>query len=132
MRGRGRGTGGARTPSVAIGLVLLGGLYVYLGGLRADRRRVPAFGSGLLVIFLALNGPLHDLSDAYLFSAHMAQHLLLTLLFPPLLLYGTPAWVVRPLLTPRWVMALARVATRPGVAAATLTAPIAPCYVHLF
>src|SRR5438034_7018214 len=37
---------------------------------------------------LALNGPLHNLSDSYLFSAHMVQHLVLTLVFPPLLLYG--------------------------------------------
>ncbi len=119
-------------PSVVIGLVLLGGLYVHLGGLKADRRRIIAFCAGLLVIFLALNGPLHNLSDRYLFSAHMAQHLLLTLLFPPLLLYGTPAWVVRPLLAPRWVMAPARVATRPVVAAATFTAPIVLWHLPLF
>jgi putative membrane protein len=115
-----------------IGLVLLGGLYVYLGGLRADRRRVAAFGASLLVIFVALNGPLHNLSDRYLFSAHMAQHLLLTLLFPPLLLYGTPAWVLRPIVAPRWVTALARVVTRPVVAAATFTAPIVLWHVPLF
>jgi len=119
-------------PSVVIGLVLLGGLYVYWGGLKAGRRRTLAFGASLLVILLALDGPLHNLSDAYLFSAHMVQHLLLTLLFPPLLLYGTPAWVVRPLLTPRWVMVLARVATRPVPAAAAFTAPIALWHVPLF
>ncbi len=111
-------------PSVVIGLVLLGGLYVSWGGLRADRRRVVAFGAALLVIFASLNGPLHDFSDNYLFSAHMGQHLLLTLLFPPLLLYGTPAWVVRRVLAPRWVTALARIVTRPVIAAATFTAPI--------
>lgn len=111
-------------PSVVIGLVLLGGLYVFWGGLRADRRRVAAFGASLVVVFAALNGPLHNLSDSYLFSAHMAQHLLLTLLFPPLLLYGTPAWVVRRVLAPPWVTAFARRATRPVIAAATFTAPI--------
>ncbi len=119
-------------PSVVAGLVLLGGLYVFWGGLRADRRRIIAFAASLLVLFVALNGPLHNLSDRYLFSAHMAQHLLLTLLFPPLLLYGTPAWVVRPLLTPRWVMALARVVTRPMVAAAVFTAPIVLWHLPLF
>ncbi len=105
-------------PSVAAGLVLLGGLYVYWGGLRRTARRKIA------VLFGALNGPLHNLSDQYLFSAHMAQHLLLTLVFPPLLLYGTPAWVVRPLLRPRWVMALGRVVTRPLWAAILFTGPI--------
>ena len=29
---------------------------------------------------------MHDLSDYYLFSVHMVQHLLLTLVFPPLLI----------------------------------------------
>lgn len=111
-------------PSVVIGLVLLGGLYVSLGGLRASRRKIAAFVGALLVLFGALNGPLHNLSDAYLFSAHMAQHLLLTLVFPPLLLYGTPPWVARALLRPRWVMALGRVVTRPLLAAALFTAPI--------
>ena len=112
-------------PSVVIGLVLLGGLYVYWGGLRGtSRRKIAAFAGSLLVLFGALNGPLHNLSDQYLFSAHMAQHLLLTLVFPPLLLYGTPAWVVRPLLRPRWVMALGRVVTRPLWAALLFTGPI--------
>jgi putative membrane protein len=111
-------------PSVVIGLVLLGGLYVYWGGLAAPRRRVAAFGAALVVLFLALNGPLHNLSDAYLFSAHMAQHLVLTLVFPPLLLYGTPSWVLRPLLRPGWVLRFARRATRPLAAGAIFSTPI--------
>jgi len=119
-------------PSVVIGLVLLGGLYVLLGGLKTTRRQVVSFAAALLVIFASLNGPLHNLSDRYLFSAHMAQHLLLTLLFPPLLLYGTPAWVARRILAPRWVTALARVVTRPVIAAATFTAPIVLWHVPVF
>ena len=111
-------------PSVVIGLALLGGLYVYLGGLKSPRRHVASFLGALLVLFLALNGPLHNLSDTYLFSAHMAQHLLLTLVFPPLLLYGTPAHVIRPVLRPRWMMALGRVVTRPLAAGLVFTAPI--------
>jgi putative membrane protein len=111
-------------PSVVVGLALLGGLYVYLGGLRSPRRQVASFGGALVLLFLALNGPLHNLSDIYLFSAHMGQHLLLTLVFPPLLLYGTPAQVIRPLLRPHWVMAVARLVTRPLVAALVFTGPI--------
>ena len=111
-------------PSVVAGLVLLGGLFVYLGGLTSARRHVASFFGALVVLFVALNGPLHNLSDTYLFSAHMGQHLLLTLVFPPLLLYGTPAHVVRPLLRPRWVMALGRIVTRPLAAALLFTGPI--------
>ncbi|HEY3279335.1 MAG TPA: cytochrome c oxidase assembly protein [Gemmatimonadales bacterium] len=119
-------------PSVVLGLVLLGGLYVYWGGLKAPRRQVASFAGALLVLLVALNGPLHDLSDCCLFSVHMAQHLVLTLVFPPLLLYGTPAWVVRPVLGPRWVRTVARVVTRPLVAAALFTAPIVLWHVPRF
>ncbi len=68
-----------------------------------------AFLHGLALIFFTLNGPLHDLSDYYLFSAHMVQHLVLTLIVPPLLLYGTPGWMLRPLLR---IPLLARLAPR--------------------
>jgi putative membrane protein len=111
-------------PSVILGLALLGGLYVYLGGLGAPRRRVAAFAGALLVLGLSLNGPVHNLSDGYLFSAHMVQHLVLTLVFPPLLLYGTPVWVVRPLLRPLWVQRLARRVTRPLAAGVLFSVPI--------
>ncbi len=119
-------------PSVVIGLALLGGLYVYLGGLAAPRRRVVAFGAALVVLGVALNGPLHNLSDGYLFSAHMVQHLALTLVFPPLLLYGTPAWVVRPLLGSAWVLRVAGRATRPLAAGALFSAPITLWHVPQF
>jgi len=84
------------------------------------------------VLGVALNGPLHNLSDGYLFSAHMVQHLALTLVFPPLLLYGTPAWVVRPLLGPAWVLRSARRATRPLAAGALFSAPITLWHVPQF
>ena len=119
-------------PSVVIGLALLGGLYVYLGGLAAPRWRGLAFGAALVVLGVALNGPLHNLSDGYLFSAHMVQHLALTLVFPPLLLYGTPAWVVRPLLGSAWVLRVARRATRPLAAGALFSAPITLWHVSQF
>jgi putative membrane protein len=118
-------------PSVVIGLVLLGGLFAYWGGLKAPGRQVASFAGALVVLLFALNGPVHDLSDCCLFSVHMAQHLVLTLLFPPLLLYGTPAWVLRPLLKP-WVIAPARVATRPLVAAAVFTGPIVVWHIPRF
>jgi putative membrane protein len=67
-----------------------------------------SFVAGLLLLFLTLNGPLHDLSDFYLFSAHMVQHLILTLVVPPLLILGTPGWMLRPLLRNAAMFALAR------------------------
>ena len=110
--------------SVLIGLALLGGLYVFWGGLRAPRRKVAAFATAIVVLFVCLNGPLHNLSDRYLFSAHMVQHLALMLLFPPLLLYGTPAWVGERILRAAWVRWMAVWATRPLVAGLIFTVPI--------
>src|ERR1041384_2958545 len=89
------------------GVLLLGALYLW--GTGSARRRfgpvgpVPpwrrlSFAAGLLVILGALDGPIHDLSDYYLFWVHMGQHLLLTLVLPPLLLAGVPAWLVEPAL----------------------------------
>ena len=72
-----------------------------------------SFFAGLFAMFFSLNGPIHDLSDYFLFSAHMVQHLLLTLLVPPLLIAGTPGWMLRPLLRPRAVRAVAEFVTRP-------------------
>ena len=112
--------------STVIGLVALGALYKW--GARHVRRNAAASGnevpilragqqiaffSALLVIFVSLNGPIHDLSDYFLFSAHMVQHLLLSLAMPPLLLLGTPGWLVRPLLEYPAVNRVAHALTKP-------------------
>src|SRR5207245_11457285 len=110
--------------SVMLGLALRRGLCVYLGGLGAPRRRAASFAGALLVLGLSLNGPLDNLSGRCLFSVHVVQHLVLTLVFPPLLLYGMPAWVLRPLLQPLWLYRLARWATRPLAAGVLFSVPI--------
>ena len=103
-------------PSTVIGLAGLGALYHWRARQASDRDCRPEHGGGsahsvtpstlqratffgaLALIFLSLNGWLHDLSDDYLFSAHMVQHLTLTLVAPPLLIMGTPGWMLRPAL----------------------------------
>ena len=120
-------------PSVLLGTGLLGALYFYgIGPWRrrrglppAPRWKVASFVAALLVLLAALNGPVHDLSDYYLFSVHMAQHLLLTLLFPPLLILGLPGWLLEPLLRPPAVRRAARILTHPVVAAVVFTVTIA-------
>ena len=112
-------------PSVVAGLVLLTVGYLLAAGPLRHRsgwappvpgRQISLFLAGVLVLFLALLSPLHELGDNYLFSAHMVQHLLLTLVAPPLLITGTPSWMLRPLVrTPR-MLRVARVTTLPLVA----------------
>jgi putative membrane protein len=86
------------------------------GAQRATRMQQVSFVGGTVLLFLSLNGPLHDLSDNFLFSAHMVQHLVITLIVPPLWLMGLPEWSLEPLLKQRSVMAGARALTGPVVA----------------
>ncbi|MGH6914114.1 MAG: cytochrome c oxidase assembly protein [Geminicoccales bacterium] len=65
----------------------------YPGGEPVPRWRVACFFLGLLAFAIALLSPLEPLSDDYLFSAHMIQHILLTLVGPPLILTGIPGWL---------------------------------------
>jgi putative membrane protein len=114
-------------PSVLVGLAALGGAYLaavrwrrhIAPGAPVEPRKIAAFLGGLLVTFGALTGPIHDLSDDYLFSAHMVQHMLLVFAIPPLLLYGTPGWMLRPLLRSPTLLSLGRRLTRPVGAFAT-------------
>jgi putative membrane protein len=101
-------------PSTVIGIVALGALYAWRvraaerAGDAPTRSQRLAFAGGLVVLFAALNGPIHDLSDSYLFSAHMVQHLLLTMLVTPLLIVGTTAAMLRPIMARSAVAAIAR------------------------
>ena len=56
------------------------------------------------------------LSDEYLFSAHMFQHVLLTLIAPPLLIVGLPGWLIRPLLRINLLFRFAKLITHPILA----------------
>ena len=75
-----------------------------------------SFSIGLWTIYLSEGTPLHILSEHYLFSMHMIQHILLTLILPPLVLMGVPAWMFRPVIRGRVGSVAARVLTHPVVA----------------
>jgi putative membrane protein len=128
-------------PSIVIGCGLLAALYLACLGpwrrrFRSAERvcfwRVASFLSGVAVIFLALGTPIDTLSDGYLLSVHMVQHLLLTLVMPVLLLIGTPGWLLRPLLRSWLVARLARWCTRPLVAFALFNVPLAVSHWPVF
>lgn len=80
-------------PAVVTGLVLTGWAYhrgrSRRGTRAADRWRAWCFGGGLVAVAVALLSPLDALSGA-LASAHMVQHLLLTLVAAPLLVLSAP------------------------------------------
>jgi putative membrane protein len=115
-------------PSILVGCLYLLGMYAVLTSSAAQRRfgwgdevrpgprRAIAWVAAILVIFLSLNGPLHEWADGYLFTAHMVQHLLLMLLMPPLLIWGLPPALIQKALRVRAVYPVARFLTHPVVA----------------
>lgn len=99
-------------PTVYLGLVALWLGHAWLGrGREPGRIRTLYFGLGLFALWLALETPVDTLSDHYLDSVHMVQHVLLALVAPPLLLLG----LSQPM--------AARLAAVPGVSAVTEPAP---------
>ena len=83
-------------PVPVLGLLL--SAFLYWRGWRKVHRLAPerfplwrlvSFFAGLLVILFALASPL-DAFASWLLSVHMVQHLLLTMVAPPLILQGTP------------------------------------------
>jgi len=99
-------------PSTVIGIVAAAGLYEYARRESGSGSRFPFYLS-LIVLFFSLNGPLHDLSDSFLFSAHMLQHLSLAFVVAPLMIMGISGDMLRPTLRIRWVRVAAEWATQP-------------------
>ena len=99
--------------TVYAGLVILYLGHAWLAGAVSDAQRKHSlyFGLGLVTLWLALETPLDTISDHYLDSVHMLQHVLLGFVAPPLLLLG---------LSPQMVGRLVRL---PGLRAATEPVP---------
>lgn len=97
-------------PGVLLGVLAVAAAYIWFTGSWARRQADPdrfrtlsrqrvSFFLALVLLLVALGPPLNDWATWYLLSAHMVQHILLTLIVPPLLLLGLPAWLIRPVLT---------------------------------
>ena len=85
---------------------------------RERRRRTTMFTLGIAVLVVGSSYPVHDLAEGYLYSVHMVQHLLYTIVAAPLLVAGVPGWMWRRLLPPGPVRTAFRVLTKPVVAIA--------------
>ncbi|MDQ3412732.1 MAG: cytochrome c oxidase assembly protein [Chloroflexota bacterium] len=112
--------------SVVVGVLALAAWYIWaVGPLNrnspgAEQRPIStgqriSFLAGCVALAVAWGPPLEDWAGLLL-TAHMAQHVILTLVVPPLLIYGTPGWLLRPLLRWRGVERAGYVLTRPVVA----------------
>ena len=88
-------------PVVTVGLLFVAAVYLYAAHrVRREhparpwpRRSTASFLAGLAVVYLAV-GSFIGVYDDVLFSVHMAQHLLLIMVAPPLLVWGRPITLV--------------------------------------
>ena len=112
-------------PSLCLGIGFLIALYA-LSATRwrrhfpsaepPTRAQVVYFSLGILALIVALLSPIDDLADHDLLTMHMVQHLLLTLVMPPLLLLGTPGWMLRPVLNVPGALPVLRLLSAPVAA----------------
>jgi putative membrane protein len=58
-----------------------------------SRKQFWAFTVGALLLWMASDWPIHDISEEYLYSVHMFQHMLYSYFMPPLMLIATPLWL---------------------------------------
>ena len=90
----------------------------------ASRRRIAFFSAGVFALWLASDWPIHDLAEHYLYSMHMVQHMLISLIAPPLLMLGMPEWLTRLVIRPRPINWVAKNLTRPFYALVIFNAVI--------
>ncbi|MEX2246083.1 MAG: cytochrome c oxidase assembly protein [Dehalococcoidia bacterium] len=118
-------------PDVILFCVALGGSYLYVvtqlrermsDAGRVRRSQALLFLAGVLAIYIASSSPIHDIAEKQLLSVHMVQHFIYTMVAAPLLLAGTPGWVVSWCVRGPRVRAVADFVTRPVMAFAVFNA----------
>jgi putative membrane protein len=93
-------------PEVWLVVLFLIGSYIYMvrsigphavaeGEPVVTRRQVGSFAGAMALLWIGADWPVHDIGEEYLYSAHMVQHMIFTLFFPPLALLATPEWMLR-------------------------------------
>jgi putative membrane protein len=93
------------------------------------RRQAISWWSGFGLIFLFSQWPVHDLAEKRLFSVHMTQHLVFSLIAVPLMLLGLPRPVLRELVAP--ILGVVRRLARPLVATLLFNAIIVLTHIPL-
>ena len=94
------------------------------GEVIATKGQVAWFAGSMVVLWLSSDWPLHDLGENYLYSAHMVQHLLLSLVFPPMAWLATPTWLARMIVGSGVGYRIVRRLSRPLVAALIFNAVV--------
>ena len=81
--------------------------------LKSQKRKT--WYSGLIILWIFTDYPLHDIGEKYLFSVHSVEHLVLALVAPPLLLLGMHAEMKKLISIPIFINIL-KITSKPVVA----------------
>ena len=60
-----------------------------------SRKNLIAFIGAIGLLWFSTDWPMHDISEEYLYSVHMFQHMVLAYFVPPLVLLAIPEWLFR-------------------------------------
>ena len=93
-------------PEIWLLIVFLIGAYTYAvkvigpqAGVPKDqtlsRKNLIAFIGAIGLLWFSTDWPMHDISEEYLYSVHMFQHMVLAYFVPPLVLLAIPEWLFR-------------------------------------
>lgn len=101
---------------LAVGYALvvwrLGPRHAAPGQRAATPFQVTCWFLGVVAVWVAADWPVHDVAEGFNYSVHMVQHLLLSMVAAPLLLVGTPGWLLRAMLRPPAFFRLVRTLAR--------------------
>lgn len=89
---------------------------VRAGAPAVTRRQGWTFASAVAMLWLASDWPIHDISEEYLYSVHMFQHMALSYFLPLLVVLATPVWLFRAVLGSPRVGRMIRWFAKPVVA----------------
>jgi putative membrane protein len=81
-----------------------------------SRRNVVCFALAVAMLWVASDWPMHDISENYLYSAHMLQHMMMSYFLAPLALLAIPEWMARTLVGRGRVYGTVRFLAKPVVA----------------
>ncbi len=86
------------------------------GAQSVSRAQLASFGGGMALLWIATDWPLGALGAGYLLTAHMVQYVGYSLVIAPLLIRGTPRWMLALLLAQSLMRPLAWLVDRPFLA----------------
>ena len=129
-------------PEVWLLVAFLTGAYIYMVRVIGPKAVGPdqpvvtkanlvTFVASMLTLWVSSDWPVHDISEDYLYSVHMVQHMSLTYFLPPLALMATPTWLARVVLGEGAVYGLVKRLTHPVVAAVIFNASIMILHIPL-